>query len=196
VKDTNTCPHCRQRNRIEDSICNNCNQQIVLPAEGAITIWRLGTVREGLIGILARVLQDAFHLPCAIQPAFMAERPSLCPDWNGISANVFLKQTLARHRKKEAAVLGITEKNIVPSASYNFLFGNAYLGLPAATASIHPLADDKPPVCQRRANTCRIPCSGNASSSSQESLRKSSPLAAESPHSWEVLLTPRNSFLR
>jgi len=145
VKDTNTCPHCRQRNRIEESICNYCNQQIVLPAPGAITIWRLGPVREGLIGILARVLQDAFRLPCVIQPAFMDERPSLRPDWNGISANVFLKQTLARHRKKEAAVLGITEKNIVPSASYNFLFGYAYLGLPAATASIHPLADDKPP---------------------------------------------------
>jgi predicted Zn-dependent protease len=33
----------------------------------------------------------------------------------------------------------------VPSASYNFLFGYAYLGLPAATASIHPLALDSPP---------------------------------------------------
>jgi len=36
VKDTNTCPHCRQRNRIEDTRCNYCNQQILLPAEALL----------------------------------------------------------------------------------------------------------------------------------------------------------------
>jgi predicted Zn-dependent protease len=144
MKDSNTCPHCRQRNRIEDTICSYCQQTIVFPAAGAITIWRLGPVQDGLIGILARVITDAFHIPCVIQPAFIDERPSLRPGWKGISANVFLRQTLSRCRKREAAALGITEKNIVPSASYNFLFGYAYLGLPAATASIHPLNLDDP----------------------------------------------------
>ena len=145
MRDTNTCPYCRQRNDIADVFCSYCHQPIILPADGAITIWRLGAVREGLIGILARTVSEAFQVPCVIQPAFVDERPSLRPDWQGISANVFLKQTLNRNRKKEVAALGITEKNIVPSASYNFLFGYAYLGLPAATASIHPLALDSPP---------------------------------------------------
>jgi predicted Zn-dependent protease len=145
MRDTNTCPHCRQRNKIADVFCCYCHQPIILPADGAISIWRLGAVREGLIGILARTVSEAFQVPCVIQPAFVDERPSLRPDWQGISANVFLKQTLNRHRKKEVAALGITEKNIVPSASYNFLFGYAYLGLPAATASIHPLSLDSPP---------------------------------------------------
>jgi len=144
MRDTNTCPHCRQRNRIEDVRCSYCRQVIILPAAGAVTIWRLGPVRYGLIGILGRVLTDALGIPCVIQPAFLDERPSARPQWNGISANVFLRQTLARSRKREVAALGITEKNIVPSADYNFLFGYAYLGLPAATASIHPLAQDSP----------------------------------------------------
>ena len=144
MKDTNICPHCRQRNRLEDAQCSYCAQTIVLPSQGAVALWRLGPVREGLIGILARIVSDALHVPCVIQPAFLDERPSLRPTWNGISANVFLRQTHDRSQKGEVASLGITEKNIVPSASYNFLFGYAYLGLPAATASIHPLAQDNP----------------------------------------------------
>lgn len=32
----------------------------------------------------------------------------------------------------------------LPLTAYNFLFGYAYLGLPAATASIHPLTLDDP----------------------------------------------------
>ena len=145
MKDSNTCPHCRQRNRIEDARCGSCSQTIVLPADGAISLWRLGPIRDGLVGILAQAITDALSIPCVIQPAFIDERPSFRPDWNGISSNVFLRQTLSRCRKREVAALGITEKNIVPSASYNFLFGYAYLGLPAATASIHPLVQDDPP---------------------------------------------------
>lgn len=144
MTDYNTCPHCGQRNRIEETNCTYCQQSLQLPAEGAIEIWRLGTIREGFIGILAKALSDALDVPCVVQPAFIDERPSLRPKWNGVSANVFLRQTLSRHRKGSIAALGITEKNIVPSARYNFLFGYAYLGLPAATASIHPLDLDKP----------------------------------------------------
>jgi len=144
MKDCNVCPHCCQGNQIGDIRCTYCHQDIVLPAEGAITIWRLGPVRDGLTGILARAIKDALKVSCVIQPAYLDERPSRRPHWNGISANVFLRQTLNRWRKGEIAALGITEKNIVPSASYNFLFGLAYLGLPAATASIHPLAGDQP----------------------------------------------------
>ncbi len=145
MKDSNTCPHCQTRNRINQTRCTYCRQVLVLPADGAISIWRLGPVREGLLGILARAISDVLEIPCVIQPAFIDERPSLRPGWRGISANVFLRQTHARCRKREIAALGITEKNIVPSASYNFLFGLAYLGHPAATASIHPLDLDNPP---------------------------------------------------
>ncbi|MBE2205814.1 MAG: hypothetical protein IAE94_15900 [Chthoniobacterales bacterium] len=144
MKDTNTCPHCRQRNPLENSQCSYCAQRIILPSRGTVAIWRLGPVREGLLGILARTVSDALHVPCVIQPALIDERPSLRPTWKGISANVFLRQTHARSKKGEVASLGVTEKNIVPSASYNFLFGYAYLGLPAATASIHPLSQDNP----------------------------------------------------
>lgn len=144
MKDSNTCPHCLQRNRIEDIVCTYCHQALLLPAGGAITIWRLGPVRNGLIGILARAITDSLGIPCVIQPAFIDARPSIRPRWRGISANVLLRQTLSRHRKGEAVALGITEKNIVPSAKYNFLFGYAYLGRPAATASIHPLVSDEP----------------------------------------------------
>lgn len=144
MNDSNTCPHCRQRNRIEALVCSYCFQEIVLPAKGAITIWRLGNIRDGLIGILARGITDALHVPCVIQPASMDERPSLRPDWRGISATTFLNQVLRRHRKLQVGGIGITEENIVPSARYNFLFGLAYLGLPAATASIHPLVLDDP----------------------------------------------------
>lgn len=144
MRDCNVCPHCCQRNQINDIRCSYCHQDIVLSAPGAITIWRLGPVRDGLIGILAKAITDALKVSCVIQPALLDERPSRRPHWKGISANVFLRQTLNRCRKREIAALGITEKNIVPSASYNFLFGLAYLGLPAATASIYPLAEDQP----------------------------------------------------
>ena len=143
-KDSNTCPHCRQRNTIEDIACSYCRQAIVLPADCAITIRRVGPVRDGLTEILSRVLSDAFEVPCVIQPAFMDERPSLREGWKGISANVFLTQTLRRCRKREVAAIGITEKKLVPSAECNFLFVYAYMGLPAAAASIHPLALDSP----------------------------------------------------
>lgn len=144
MKDSNTCPHCRQRNNLSETSCTYCGQVLFLPADNSVSIWRLGPIREGLIGILARAIADSLKRPVVIQPAFIDERPSLRPNWQGISANIFLRQALSRHRKGEAVALGITEKNIVPSASYNFLFGYAYLGLPAATASIHPLALDDP----------------------------------------------------
>lgn len=144
MKDSNTCPHCRQRNDLKETSCTYCSQALLLPAEGSVAIWRLGPIREGLIGILARAISDSLNRPCVIQPAFMDERLSLRPGWRGISSNVFLRQTLSRHRKGEVVALGITEKNIVPSADYNFLFGYAYLGLPAATASVHPLVPDNP----------------------------------------------------
>ena len=70
MKDSNTCPHCRQRNRIEDARCGSCSQTIVLPADGAISLWRLGPIRDGLVGILAQAITDALSIPCVIQPAF------------------------------------------------------------------------------------------------------------------------------
>ncbi len=145
MKDSNICPSCSGKNPLETQRCGHCGRPLVLPAHGAVSLWRLGPVRSGIMECLARQISAALHVPCVIQPAFLDERSSIRTNWRGVSANVFLRQVLSRSSGREVAGLGITEKNIVPSSSYNFLFGYAYLGLPAATASIHPLAGDNPP---------------------------------------------------
>jgi len=84
-----------------------------------------------------------FGVPVIIQPAYLDERPAHREGWKGISSIAFLNQVLRRHQKNVVACLGITEYNIVPSKSYNFLFGQAYLGVPAAVVSLHPLEPDQ-----------------------------------------------------
>ncbi len=79
-----------------------------------------------------------------IQPTYLDERASSRSEWKGLSAGVFLAQVYRRHRKGTFVNLGMTAQNIVPSRRYNFLFGYAYLGLPAATISLHPLSQDTP----------------------------------------------------
>ena len=145
MTDWNICPSCSGKNPLETQRCGKCSRPIVLPAHGAISLWQLGTIRSGIMECLAKEISSALRIPCVNQPALLDEQSSIRKNWRGVSANVFLRQILSRSKPQEVAGLGITEKNIVPSKSYNFLFGYAYLGLPAATASIHPLAHDNPP---------------------------------------------------
>ncbi len=144
MRDLHICEHCDLLLPLGSRFCPSCRQPIVLGSRGAIALWRLGDVRDGVLGPLARGLRRAFRREVVIQPTFVDERPSLRPGWRGRSATVFLGQILRRHRPGTWANLGITEDNIVPSSSYNFLFGLAYLGRPAAIVSLHEMGADKP----------------------------------------------------
>ena len=116
----------------------------------------MGSVDKKVLQILARGLEDSFGIGVVIQPSLLNEKPSLRPEWNGISATVFLNQVHRRHQKKTFVNLGVTERNIVPDARHNFLFGYAYMGLPAAVVSLHPLSDDHPSPPKLAARLLRI----------------------------------------
>lgn len=144
MTDHNLCEHCNLYLPLGQARCPECRQPVVLAARGQIALWRLGDVRDGILGRLAAGLRAAFEAGTVIQPGFLDERPSLRPAWRGISANVFLGQIRRRHRRGTFVSLGVTEKNIVPDSTYNFLFGYACLGWPAAVVSLHPLLADDP----------------------------------------------------
>ena len=146
MKDWNLCEHCSQTVPSNRSHCPTCHQPLVFDARGKISIWRLGRIRNGIVGPLAAELRNAFGKEVIIQPAFLDERPSHRPTWRGISAGVFLDQVHRRHLQGNAVNLGITEYNIVPNSRYNFLFGYAYMGRPAAVVSLHQISSDDPPL--------------------------------------------------
>lgn len=144
MRDAHICEHCNLHLPLGSRHCPSCRQPLVLGSRGRIAIWRLGNIRDGVLGPLAKGLREAFRREVVIQPTFIDERPSLRPDWPGRSASVFLGQVLRRHRPGTWANLGVTEDNIVPSSAYNFLFGLAYMGSPAAIVSLHEMGTDKP----------------------------------------------------
>ena len=143
-KDWNVCEHCNLYIPIHEHRCPNCEQPMITDSRCKISIWRLGEIRDGVLGHLANGLKRAFGADVVIQPAFLDERLSERPHWRGISSTVFLNQVHRRHKPETFICLGVTEKNIVPDANYNFLFGYAYMGLPASVVSLHPLAVDEP----------------------------------------------------
>ncbi len=144
MKDFNICEHCNLYVDLDASDCPNCGQPLVCEANGRISIWRLGGIRGGLLGYLVPGIRQAFDTGAVIQPAFLDERPSKRPKWKGVSSNIFLDQVLRRDSGETFVSLGVTEHNIVPSSRYNFLFGYAYIGFPAAVISLHMLSFDKP----------------------------------------------------
>jgi predicted Zn-dependent protease len=79
-----------------------------------------------------------------LQPSFLDPRPSRRSGWNGVSATAFLNQIDRRSRRGTTFSVGITEENIVPGASWNYLFGYAYLGMPSCVVSLHELSSDDP----------------------------------------------------
>lgn len=143
-RDFNVCEFCSTYVKMEDVICPRCRQALLFEGDERIVIWQLGDIGDGILGPICMGLRKAFGRGVIIQPACLDERPSFRSGWKGISAGVFLNQVLRRHRKGTFVNLGVTARNIVPSQRYNFLFGYAYLGLPAATISLHPLSQDEP----------------------------------------------------
>jgi len=117
---------------------------LILDSTGKLCLWRLGDIRDGILGHIAHKLRLAFQLPVLIQPAYLDERPSARPTWKGLSSTVFLEQVHRRHRAGTFVSFGITEANIVPDARHNFLFGYAYVGLPAAVISLKAMDVDAP----------------------------------------------------
>lgn len=59
-----------------------------------------------------------------------------------MSATALLNQATRRARPGTIFSVAITEENIVPGAAWNYLFGYAYLGLPACVASLHRMSAD------------------------------------------------------
>jgi len=143
-KDGNLCPHCGLLSPLKAKVCKNCDRSLILRAEKKISLWRLGEVDQKVLIKLSQGLKDSFGVGVVIQPAFVNEKPSLRPDWDGISSNVFLNQVHRRYQRGSFVSLGVTEENIVPDAYHNFLFGYAYMGLPAAVVSLDPLTNDDP----------------------------------------------------
>jgi predicted Zn-dependent protease len=144
MKDRNICPYCEAPVHVEQVRCKHCRQRLALDSKRKISIWQLGKVRAELLASMAAGLRNAFLVDVVIQPGFLDPRPSERPQWRGLSATVFLNQVYRRHKRGGFVSIGVTEENIVPDALHNFLFGYAYLGLPAAVVSLHPLIDDDP----------------------------------------------------
>jgi len=144
VKDKNICVFCQRYSDLGKPKCSHCHQALMSGASDAIALWRLGEIENGLLGPVCSGLRKIFKREVVIQPTFLDERPSSRKGWNGISSVVFLNQVYRRHRKGVFVNLGVTARNIVPDSRYNFLFGQAYMGLPAAVISLHPLCIDAP----------------------------------------------------
>ena len=144
MKDTNICENCNHYLSFDCDVCPHCEQAMILDSTGKLCLWRLGGIRDGILGHIAHQLRLAFQLPVLIQPAYLDERPSARPTWKGLSSTVFLEQVHRRHRAGTFVSLGITEANIVPDARHNFLFGYAYVGLPAAVISLKAMDADAP----------------------------------------------------
>ena len=142
--DNNICTFCNLYLDLGEAACPQCHQSLVSDAQDAIAIWRLGEIEDGLLGPICSGLREIFNRKIVIQPAFIDERSSIRSSWNGISSVVFLNQIRRRHRKGVFVNLGVTSSNVVPDSRHNFLFGQAYMGLPAAVLSLHPLSIDAP----------------------------------------------------
>ena len=142
--DSNLCPECGAGAPIKSRLCASCATPVVRGAKGSIEFWRLGDVRPAILNGMVRVVSHSLGLPVVRQPSFLDPRPSRRTGWNGVSATAFLNQIDRRSRRGTTFSVGITEENIVPGASWNYLFGYAYLGMPSCVVSLHELSSDDP----------------------------------------------------
>ena len=90
MKDTNICENCNHYLPFDCDVCAHCEQPMVLDSTGKLGLWRLGDIRDGILGHIAHELRLAFQFPVLIQPAYLDERPSARPTWKGLSSSVFL----------------------------------------------------------------------------------------------------------
>ena len=156
--DSNICPGCGTASTLNRQCCQDCGIPVVLATKGAVALWRLGKVRPAVLDGVARVVSQSLGLPVIVQPSFLDPRPSRRPGWNGVSATAFLNQIDRRSRRGTVFSVGITEENIVPGASWNYLFGYAYLGMPCCVVSLHQMSSDnpEPSLLVKRAATIAI----------------------------------------
>lgn len=149
MKDANLCEHCNEHHDLRVRLCRTCRQPLVLDAAGAISVWRLGDLRDGLLGPIMAGIRKAFQKNVVLQPGFLREDLSnrAAKGWRGVSANVFLNQIKARHEthRRPYLSLGVTEANIVPQAAYDYLYGMGYVGLRVAVINLKHLRGSRTP---------------------------------------------------
>lgn len=151
--DRNICPDCGCSEPLDAAVCRGCGGRLLLPAKGAIAMWRLGQVRGDLLDGVVHGVAAALGMPIVVQPALLDPRPSHRSGWCGVSASAFLNQVHRRAIHGAALNVGITERNVVPGSAWNFVFGYARMDEPACVVSLHPLSLDKPrlPLLIKRA---------------------------------------------
>lgn len=142
--DRNICTECGRSEALDAAVCQGCGWRLLLPAKGAVAIWRPGQVRGDVLDGVVRGIAGALRMPVVIQPALLDPWPSQQPAWSGVSATAFLNQIHRRTIHGAALNVGITETNIVPGSAWNFVFGYAYMDEPACVVSLHSLTSDKP----------------------------------------------------
>lgn len=140
----NICPHCSNREPLSSFRCRKCGTTLLVSSQGAVSFWLLGEIDLREANELARQVGMALGVPVVIQPGRLDPKPSERPDWNGRSGTVVLNQLIRRDTPGTLTNVALVADNIVPSRDYNFLFGYAYVGWPAACMSFHPLKQDAP----------------------------------------------------
>jgi predicted Zn-dependent protease len=116
---------------------------LLLDASGGIAIWQIGRVSKSYLLGLAGGLAKAFGVKTVIHSAVIPEKNYERDGWSGLAATPMLNDLLSRHRRGVRLNLGVTASNVVPDSYHNFLFGMAYMGLPAAVLGIEPLTWDE-----------------------------------------------------
>jgi predicted Zn-dependent protease len=138
------CKACGHGNGMRNTICEWCGEILLLDANGGVAIWQIGRVSKSHLMALADGVAKAFGLKAVIQLAVIPDKNYEREGWSGLAVTPMLNDLLSRHRRGVTLNLGVTASNVVPDSYHNFLFGMAYMGLPAAVLGIEPLTWDAP----------------------------------------------------
>ena len=53
MKDTNICENCNHYLPLDCDVCLHCEQSMFLDSTGMLCLWRLGDIRDGILGHIA-----------------------------------------------------------------------------------------------------------------------------------------------
>ena len=129
---------------MRNNLCDWCAEMLLLDARGGIAIWQIGRVCKNQLRGLASGLAKAFGVKAIIQPAVIPDQNYERDGWSGLAVTPMLNDLLIRQCRGVRLNLGVTASNVVPDSYHHFLFGMAYMGLPAAVVGIEPLTWDEP----------------------------------------------------
>lgn len=129
---------------MRNHLCDWCEALLLLDASGGIALWQIGRVCQNQLRGLAIGLAKAFDVKAIIQPAVIPDKHYDRDGWSGLAVTPMLNDLLIRQRRGVRLNLGVTASNVVPDSYHHFLFGMAYMGLPAAVVGIEPLTWDEP----------------------------------------------------